>query len=246
MKQKCLIIFILLFFANSTNIYIYNYTITPSFLDCQSLSDLQYSNHGPLTNKRMSEIGDEEQFYVHNFIQSDLECLSFTLRAIGTHCYLYVTSCHSITNSTIETYVNEFDTTIYPNETAFFGSPDGTLGDIDGDPKVSLLIYPIDGSVGGYYSQRNEHSSTYSNEREMVYLDIDMPVTTGIKILAHEFNHLIHYNWDQDEYRFLDEAFAELSVWITGYQTSNNLSWSVSEFELYSWDSLLYWDYYYQ
>jgi len=70
--------------------------------------------------------------------------------------------CNEITqigqNSAIsrcEYYRDEFDHNIYPKNIEYMGSPDGTMGDIDGDPKVTILFYPIKGG-GGYYLESNK------------------------------------------------------------------------------------------
>ncbi|MHA1911468.1 MAG: hypothetical protein ACTSYA_07215 [Candidatus Kariarchaeaceae archaeon] len=192
-------------------------------------------------------VGDYDLFYVFDYPDMDYDIINATLEAIGEHCYIYVANTYSMTSTEITAFMNEFDNTIYPEETTFFGDTDGTLGDIDGDQKITLFFYYIP-FAAGYFDSLHEHPINYfsgydykecSNEREMVFLRKDQ----GFSTLAHEFNHLIHYNIDQTEDRFLDEAFAQMGEWVTGYLPSNNRSGFVSYFENYSNDSLLMWDY---
>jgi hypothetical protein len=74
----------------------------------------------------------------------------------------------------------------------------------------------------------------------MVYVDYG----TTYGVLAHEFQHLIHYNYDQSEFWWLDEGCAEFSKFLNGYDTTNNLtSFASSYFANNPDDSLLYWNY---
>ncbi|MCG3217535.1 MAG: hypothetical protein KAR35_00930 [Candidatus Heimdallarchaeota archaeon] len=198
----------------------------------------------PSLTPSIQVVGDFELFYVYS--NPGYDQINTTLKAIGEHCYIYVANSYSMTAGEIANFMDEFDTIIYPEETSFFGDTDGTLGDIDGDQKITLLFYHIP-FAAGYFDSIHEHPINYftgyeykecSNEREMVFLRKD-----GFSTLAHEFNHLIHYNIDQTEDRFLDEAFAQMGEWITGYLPSDNRTGFVSYFENYSNDSLLMWDY---
>jgi hypothetical protein len=75
----------------------------------------------------------------------------------------------------------------------------------------------------------------------MVYVDY----FTTYGVLAHEFQHLIHYNYDTAEFWWLDEGCAEFAKFLNGYDTTNNLtSFASSYFATNPDDSLLYWNYY--
>ena len=196
-------------------------------------------------------VGQEDQFFVYDVYNQDYDIMNATLEAIGEHCYVYVEINYAMSAGEVTSFMNEFDTIIYPDETSFFGDTDGTLGDIDGDQKITLFFFNIPSGVAGFFDSLHEHPINYfsgpppyefmacSNEREMLFLRKDQ----GFRTLAHEFNHLIHYNTDQTEDRFLDEAFAEMGAWTTGYIAADNRSGFVSYFENYSNDSLLMWDY---
>ncbi|MCG3220674.1 MAG: hypothetical protein H7641_04775, partial [Candidatus Heimdallarchaeota archaeon] len=168
--------------------------------------------------------------------------------AIGDHCYVYVTN-EAITYGggeaaaiiKAENWRNEFENKIYQNDLLYFGNPDGNLGDIDSDPKVTILLSILDAGVAGYFDPNNEYTGEDSNEREMVYVHYD----TTYGVLAHEFQHLIHYNYDQYEYWWFDEGCAEFAKFLNGYDTTNNLtSFASSYFATNPDDSLLYWNYY--
>ena len=176
------------------------------------------------------------------------------LLAIGANSYVYVYTAtiadiggESSARTLAESYRDEFENKIYPNNLLYFGNPDGGvggLGDIDGDPRVTILLDTLDGGVAGYFNPRNEYSQLiydWSNEREIVYVDY----TQGAGVLSHEFQHLIHFNYDQYEFLFVDEGCAEFSKYLNDYDMTNNLTtFATNYFFKNPEDSLLYWNYY--
>ncbi len=171
---------------------------------------------------------------------------SAKLLAIGANSYVYVLnsliSSNGIANAKAkaEDWRDEFETKIYPNDILFFGHPNGTLGDIDDDSHVTILISDLDGGVAGYFDPNNEGTGGTSNQREMVYVDY----STTYGVLAHEFQHLIHFNYDTDEFWWIDEGCAELAKYLNGYDIVNNLTVFARDYFAHNVDdSLLYWNY---
>ena len=195
-------------------------------------------------------VGDTKGFYIiDSFVGGSYDYVleSATMLAKGDNCYVYVlddviTSQGESSATTIaNNWKNEFENKIYPNDILYFGSPDGTLGDIDGDSHVTVLLAFLDGGVAGYFDMRNEIVYQYSNQREMVYVDY----STTYGVLAHEFQHLIHYNYDVNERWWVDEGCAEFAKYLSGYDMYNNLTAFARDFFAhYPDDSLLYWNYY--
>ncbi len=175
------------------------------------------------------------------------------LLAIGEHCYIFIEEARVLqdgsTTTTLkaEKWQNEFDNQIYPANVQYFGHPDGYLGDIDGDPKVTVLLRNIGYGIAGYFNPIHEFSETIysdSNEREMVFIEYSLSDNYGFGVLAHEFQHLIHFNHDMDELWFIDEGCAELAVYINGYLDNSNLTYFADVFFRNNpQDSLLYWNY---
>lgn len=185
--------------------------------------------------------------YPYTYVQ-----ITATLLAIGDHTYVYVANSvinnvgKSTAQSKAETYRDEFDDVIYPSDTLYFGSPDGYLGDIDGDPKVTMLLLSLDGGVAGYFDPINEYVDSNSNQREMIYVNYDMSdIQYSFAVIAHEFQHLIHFNHDQDELWFIDEGCSEFATYAAGYWAGNdNLTYFAEDnFANNPIDSLLYWNY---
>lgn len=100
--------------------------------------------------------------------------------------------------SEIGKLVGEFDAIIYPKTKEIFG--DEWNPGIDGDEKMTILFVRMNYGVGGYFNPMDEYLKSdvedrKSNEREMVYLNIDYldkHKTEGF--LSHELQHMIYWN----------------------------------------------------
>jgi len=141
---------------------------------------------------------------------------------------------------------NEFETKIYPTLTSLFGSE--PKPGIDGDPKITILLHQMKGEVGGYFREGDCYEKTQfppSNQREMVYLNLNFLKTSLIKPnLAHEFLHLITFNQKNkilnvEEETWLNELRAEIAPTILGY--SDYLEKRISLFLKNPQDSLVDW-----
>ncbi len=183
-----------------------------------------------------------QSFLVYPYVYIDITA---TLERIGAHSYIYIQNGLTPVISP-QTWLDEFEDEIYPNNLQYFGDPDGTLGDIDGDHNITVLICSMDGGVAGYFNPINEYAyhainNPNSNEKEMVLISHDY--SPGLGVLAHEFEHLIHFNYDADEFFWVDEGCAEYAKYLNGYLDSHNRTAFISNFELNPEDSLLYWNY---
>ncbi len=120
------------------------------------------------------------------------------------------------------------DTGIYVIDTSAFGVPPDEL---DADPRIYLLYYIIKGYMGyqfdGYFNFADEYPDSlawqwwgmHSNERECLYLDChnESPATPRmLGVLAHEFQHMIHWLGDEDEEPWVNEGCAELAMFLYG------------------------------
>ncbi|MBI4417814.1 MAG: T9SS type A sorting domain-containing protein [Ignavibacteriales bacterium] len=67
--------------------------------------------------------------------------------------------------------------------------------------------------------------SQYSNRRDLLYIDTYPGIflnnvrdaTRPLGTLSHEFQHLIHWNYDPDEITFFNEGLSEFSSYVCGY-----------------------------
>jgi peptidoglycan hydrolase-like protein with peptidoglycan-binding domain len=124
----------------------------------------------------------------------------------------------------LEALSSEFDKTIYPKLTSFFGK-EWSPG-IDGDYKITILFHEMKEDAMGYFNNADEYprlQNPKSNEREMVYLSTKALSLANTKsFLAHEFVHLITFN-QKDRLRglqeeiWLNESRAEYAPTYLGY-----------------------------
>ncbi|NHJ49647.1 MAG: hypothetical protein FK733_17790 [Asgard group archaeon] len=178
----------------------------------------------PLEQNRKDEtIGNQEIFWsldegIGQYVQKRA-----TLLSVGEKCYVYFANetiddiGQTAATATCNYYRDEFDALIYDKNVELMGHPNGTLGDVDGDPKVTILVAPL-GFNGGVYLQKDELPGTYSNQREMFYIDTCYGINEiGLMVIMHEFNHLIWFNNDLNDSPFIHEGVAEFSVFYAGY-----------------------------
>ena len=175
---------------------------------------------------------------------------SAKLVKVSDNLYIYIHEKHADFFSSEElTYLSvQFENTIFPVETSIFGDTDGVLGDVDNDPHITLYLSDL--YYGGYYSPINEFTSfPGGNAREMVYVDISLAshatdlsdkFSTLLAAFAHEFQHLINFNHDPYEHRWVDEGLSELAVDLVGY---NVTGWWQNLYLLRPDNSLFLWDY---
>ncbi len=172
-------------------------------------------------------LGEKENFWVSN--QDTIENIQVqaTLRYVTDYAYFWVQDGVSINENEMRTLMDEFENKIYPNNRAFFGS-EWSPG-IDDDTRVYILYARgLGSSVAGYFSSsdsKNPLIQEYSNAHEMFLFNADnTPLgeqyTYGV--LAHEFQHMIHWNNDLNETSWINEGSSELAVFLNGYQPGSD------------------------
>ena len=189
------------------------------------------------------EIGHIRSFWAVDYDEDVWYLLDAYLLAIGNHCYIYIDDSvidilgEQEATDRAELYRTEFDATIYPRVTDLAGDPDGTLGDIDGDPRIYILIME---NRWDCYLQSNEIEGPHSNMCEMVY--ICYRTHNVLQTIAHEFHHLVWFNYEFDEVHFILEGLAEYATYYAGYLPDDNMSIRVLPFLDDPHGSLIYFD----
>jgi hypothetical protein len=187
----------------------------------------------PLPTPKVYKVGDLEKFWTKNIAEDKFEQTEATVKAIGKHCYVFVEKGKNVPDSAIQKIVRDFDEVVYPTNTSTFGSE--WKPGIDGDERITLLLFDIKdgyngsgGYVGGYFfagdqflqSQIPPQYNVKSNEREMFYLDIHPADPTSDKylgIVAHEFQHMIHFAQDPKEATWVNEACSQIASYLCKY-----------------------------
>jgi len=165
-------------------------------------------------------LGDELTFQLHNVETNEFFTARAALGYITPHAYWWIEKGYSIPADDLKRSALQFEDQTYPTNRRFFGS-EWNPG-IDGDPHIYIFLGNVPG-VGGAFSPPDEYPATvipHSNEHEMFYINLDnaMPGNSYFDgILAHEFQHMIHWNQDRDEDTWINEAMSELAAQVNGY-----------------------------
>lgn len=173
------------------------------------------------------QVGDQEMFWVGESETLRHFQVLASLRYIGPHSYWWVEDGYQVLDSDITASAEAFENNIYPTNRAFFGM-EWSPG-VDNDPRVHIFIGNVPG-VGGYFYSINEYSkliNPYSNEKELFFINIravqsrdDRLDTNRLEsILAHEFQHMIHWHNDANEETWVNEGLSELAMTLNGYDT---------------------------
>jgi hypothetical protein len=155
-----------------------------------------------------------------------------TVRGMGAHCYVVVEDAQwnvHINQAQVDEIVERFENSsigpfpgqgIWQLDTSNFGQPPNNL---DQDPRVYFVYYDFDINADGFFrsfdQQCDDVAQFHSNETDVVYLndsDFDPAGDYMVAVLAHEFEHLIQYNYDQNEDAWVDEGLAEVAMWLYG------------------------------
>jgi hypothetical protein len=185
-----------------------------------------------------------------------------TCRAVGLHCYVFVEDQSWISGRVNQAVVDSVEAVfdlrtpadpskgVYNSCVDSFGDPPN----IDGDQRIVVLILDIrdgysgsGGYIGGYFYSFNQIPSSVpgyatSNEAEIYFLDSDpldlnspSGLQTGMGITSHEFQHMIHFNYDVQEFTFFNEMCSLVAEVICGYPVYNQ-SYYVQETNHYLLD----------
>ncbi len=168
--------------------------------------------------------GDKDQFFVSNSDSREVFPITATLRLVSEHTEFWVEDGVKVDQRALERAAKDFDERIYPTMHQYFGS-EWNPG-VDNDPRVTILNARFTGAAG-YYSSHDEFSrqvNRYSNQREMFYMNVDA-ATPGSEryssVLAHEFQHMVHWQLDSNEESWVNEGNSELAARVCGYGTSS-------------------------
>jgi len=170
--------------------------------------------------------GDARRFWLGDSDTSRTYEITATLRLLSEHTQMWVEDGIPLEREALAASAQVFDAHIYPTLREAFGS-EWNPG-VDGDPRIVILNARFTGAIG-YFFSANEYSravNPYSNEAEMVFMNVGI-VTPGSDaydaVLAHEFQHMIHWHLDPNEDAWLNEGSSELAESLTGYGGSGTL-----------------------
>jgi hypothetical protein len=170
---------------------------------------------------RTYRVGDIETFYVDNDDTETVVEVQAELVYIAEHAYMWVEEGIPYNYDDLVRSADRFSDETYPTNRAYFGS-EASPG-IDGDVRLHILHSVELGSwVAGYFYSPSEYPSSvvpYSNEKEIFFINIgNTPPGNDYYdgVLAHEFQHMIHWHVDQNEESWLNEGLSEVATFLNG------------------------------
>jgi len=190
----------------------------------ENKQDLPESLEFPAVNY---QVGSGEAFWVLNTESNEIFQTNATLRYATDHVFFWIQDGVSYNESHLKALVETFENQIYPKNRDFFGS-EWNPG-VDADPHLYILYAKgLGGAVAGYFSTSDEYLPIvrqYSNAHEMFFLSadkIDLDAEYAYGVLAHEFQHMIHWHRDRNEETWINEGFANLAMLLNGYSVGGS------------------------
>ncbi len=171
------------------------------------------------------EVGDAVIFWVHDVTTNAYYTTTAMLGYETEHAYWWIEEGYDIPARDLESSARAFEERTYPRTRELFGSE--WYPGIDQDPHVYLFLGNVVG-VGGYFSGPDEYPKVVrpeSNEHEMFYINLENagPGNSYFDgILAHEFQHMIHWAQDRNETSWVNEGLSELAAFVNGYDVGGS------------------------
>lgn len=168
------------------------------------------------------QVGDVQDFWVSSSANDRTYTVTAALRYAGPVVLMYVEQEITVDQTALENAAKVFEERIYPRTRTLFGSE--WQPGVDGDPRITILNgRSLGGGVAGYFSSRDSvprSVNRFSNEREMFFMNIesvDPNSTTYLDVLAHEFQHMIHWNEMRNTAIWFNEGCSTLSEDLNGF-----------------------------
>ncbi len=169
------------------------------------------------TSARNESVGREQAFWIVNNDSGDYSQIQARLVYVTPHLYMYVQDNVSADIGAIKSSANLFEHQIFRTDEATYG-PHWSPG-VDDDPHITVLnATGLGNYIGGYFSISDEFPKAldpYSNERQMIYINLDAGIVPGDEYynatLAHEFQHMIHWYWHPADGSWINEGMSVLA-----------------------------------
>lgn len=171
-------------------------------------------------------VGAKQRFWISNSDTQEHKQITAELKYVTEHVAMWVQEGVRFNQRDLEASANRFEQVTYPTNREFFGSE--WKPGVDNDVRLHILhARGLGENVAGYYSSADQYSrlvNQYSNEREMFYISADSgnakpnsPFYDGV--LAHEFQHMIHWANDRNEDSWVNEGMSELASHLNGFDS---------------------------
>ena len=188
------------------------------------------------------QLGDRRDFWVTDTSTDQTFRTEAVLRYLGDEIYFWIEDGVTYDESELIALAENFENEVIPTNRDFFGS-EWNPG-IDADPHIYILYTTNVGiSTAGYFSSADSlHplAHEFSNAAEMFVLNADnsfLDETYTYGVLAHEFQHMIHWYQDRNETSWLNEGLSELATLLNGFEHTGfgDLYTSSPDLQLNDW-----------
>ncbi|HVO42368.1 MAG TPA: hypothetical protein VMT34_07085 [Aggregatilineales bacterium] len=183
--------------------------------------------YGPFKSKAY-QVNDTERFIALDYGAATRQPRTLTakLRLVSDHAYWWFEDGTDPDPVELQKAGDHFEKAIIPLDTKLFG--DYWSPGIDGDPRIFILHQKTVGSQAvGVFSPKDECPKTVcptSNQHEMLYYGMDYGLVNSpqhLTVIAHELQHLIQYNMDGNQQRWLNEGLSQLAEHLNGFNPRN-------------------------
>lgn len=169
-------------------------------------------------------VGDERKFWCYNFSTKKYYQISAVCKLKGEKTYIYLEKNKNLSLDILEWVLNKFEDSggIY-NTCRILGE----TPDVDMDGRITILFLDIIDNfakegvyISGYFSPINEYPKSverYSNQREIIYIEINQNRDYLISTIAHELQHMIHWNYDPLEEVWVEEGCSVFAEFLCKY-----------------------------
>jgi len=168
------------------------------------------------------QIGDRRSFFVLNTDTNTKTESWANLRYITPHGYFWEEDHVQLNLVELKSLAEDFENRIYPTNREFFGS-EWSPG-VDNDVHLYILFTRgLGKSVAGYFSSGDEYPpqvQKFSNAHEIFFLNanrLGLSSEYTYSVLAHEFQHMIHWHRDPNEDAWMNEGFSVLAEFLNDY-----------------------------
>lgn len=203
-----------------------------------------------IKRKLADTVGDIKTFKVWNSKMSVFDDVEFKLMRKGSVSQLWfatgeITNGHlteDVADTMIyylEDHTNEYSFNSQLGVIALDNAVFGDAPDIDNDGLADAFVCDIKdsydpdagnyGYVAGFFHPNDQHVNSNSNYRDIIYMDSYPGIYDGtatnplrpLSTLAHEYQHLIHFNYygrlNIDQWTFINESQSNFASLLTGF-----------------------------
>jgi immune inhibitor A len=186
--------------------------------------------------------GSTTNFYLSNAKQDGFISAPATLVYKTAHTYFYVQQGYKADAAALARAADTFEQHSYAVDRATFGQ-EWSPG-VDDDQHITIFNGLLPPAVAGYFSGEDLFPTAvnrFSNQRKMIFMNLTYtkPGSTYYNaVLAHEFQHMIHFSLHPADEAWINEGDSMLAEELNGYGDGGYaaIKDSASGAQLTTWD----------